>query len=139
MLLRLKSRRLRLTLSRRLLSLYAYIYRRYLRKVMTKINKSHQYAIDCFNKACLEQIGIKPIDDSRIILNSSANFIAYIKTYTRLDHTVDWHRKFIDTMIETKIKTLSKQINHMYGSHRNYIDSVKKKANRVTYNIVKKS
>ena len=106
---------------------------------MTQINKSHRYAMNLFVKACEKQIGIKPIEDNRFILNSYVDFSAYIKTYKKLDHSVKWHKHFIHTMVDTKIRTLSKRINQTYGSHQNYIDIVKESAKPKNYTKIKKS
>ena len=94
---------------------------------MTNINKSHQYAIDLFSEECLKQIGIKPLDDDKLVLSSSLNFGAYIKTFKRLDHTVNWHKDFIDKMVEAKINALSRRINITYGSHQKYIEFINKR------------
>lgn len=92
---------------------------------MTQVNKSYHYAMNCFTKACQEQIGIKPLDDDRLVLKAAVDFEAYIKTFKRLDHSVNWHQHFISTMITLRVDTLSKCINKEYGTHKKYIDRVR--------------
>ena len=106
---------------------------------MIKINKSYQYAEDCFAKACEKMIGIKLINCDRLILDSFLNLDTYIKNFIRLDHSIAWHKKFIDTMVEIKVKTLSKHINSIYGSHENYINFIKSRNKRMIYTTIKKA
>lgn len=94
---------------------------------METINKSHRYAIDCFAKVCQEQIGIKPLDDDRLILKAAIDFGTYIKTFKRLDHSVNWHQHFIASMVRTKINTLSNRINTEYGTHERYLNKMRQR------------
>lgn len=91
--------------------------------------------MDEFAQACQDRIGIKPLDDDRLVLKASCDFTSYIKTFKRLDHTTEWHRHFIDTMVKTKVDALSKRINKEYGTHKEYIDRVQRrcKPSRETY------
>jgi len=83
--------------------------------------------MDEFAQACQDRIGIKPLDDDRLILKAAVDFGAYIKTFKRLDHTVKWHRHFIDTMVKVKVDALSKRISQDYGTHKEYIDRVQRR------------
>lgn len=94
---------------------------------MQEINKSHQFAIHEFARMCKDVIGIKPLEDDKLVLNAACDFNAYIKTFKRLDHSVYWHRHFIDTLVKTKVDTLSKRITQEYGSHKRYIDRVQRR------------
>lgn len=83
--------------------------------------------MDEFAKLCQDRIGIKPLDDDRLVLKASCDFTSYIKTFQRLDHTVQWHRHFIDTMVKTKVDALSKRINKEYGTHKEYLDRMRER------------
>ena len=96
---------------------------------MMLINKSHRYAMDCFTRVCQEQIGIKSLDDDRLILKATTDFETYIKTFKRLDHSVKWHQHFIDMIVKVKIDTLSKRINKKYGTHKKYINKLERETN----------
>ncbi len=115
------------------------VYSSLLKESMTQINKSHRYAMNLFVKACQKQIGIKPIEDNRFILNAYVDFSAYIKTYKKLDLSVKWHKHFIHTMVDVKLKTLSKRINQVYGSHKAYLDIVRESSKPKNYTKIKKS
>ena len=95
--------------------------------------------MNLFVKACQKQIGIKPIEDNRFILNAYVDFSAYIKTYKKLDLSVKWHKHFIHTMVDVKLKTLSKRINQVYGSHKAYLDIVRESSKPKNYTKIKKS
>ena len=94
---------------------------------MTEINTHHRIAIDKFSDACKEQLGIRPLEDDKLILEAACSFGTYIKTFKALDSTVAWHRKFIDTMVKVKVSTLSKRINKNYGTHKKYIDRMQRR------------
>lgn len=79
----------------------------------------------CFSNACKERIGIKPLEDNKLILKSYSDFAAYIKTFKRLDNSIAWHRTFIDSVVKTKIDMLSKKILKRYGSYKSYADKTK--------------
>ena len=96
-----------------------------------EINKSYRIAMDEFAKACQDSIGIKPIDDDKLILKAACDFGAYIKTFKRLDHTVQWHRQFMDTMVKVKVDALSKRINQEYGTHKEYLNRLHKKSGEI--------
>lgn len=88
---------------------------------MNQINKSYYFAMKCFEKECQKQIGIKPIDDDKLILKSAIDFGTYIKSFKRLDHSVVWQRTFINSMVKSKVDTLSNRIKEKYGTHKKYI------------------
>lgn len=96
----------------------------------TQVNKSHQFAREMFSDECKRRVGITPIEDDKLVLKAACDFGAYIKTFKRLDHTVDWHRHFIDTLVDTKIVALEKRINQEYGSNKRYLDRLRERSGK---------
>jgi hypothetical protein len=97
---------------------------------MEEINLSHQYqwVMDQFADACKESIGIKPLEDNRLVLNAAVNFGAYIQQYKRLDQSTSWHQSMISSMIKAKVDTLSRRIQKEYGTHEEYLSRVRQRS-----------
>lgn len=95
-----------------------------------EINKSHQLAKDMFAQSCLDLIGIRPIEDDKLVLSAAVDFSAYIKTFKRLDQSVGWHKHFIETMVKIKVDALSKRITKEYGTHKEYLDRVRQRSGK---------
>ena len=95
---------------------------------MESINKSHQFAVDLFAEECKKRIGIKPLEDDKLILKSAIDFRTYIETYKRLDHTVDWHLNMIRQQVKSKVDTLLLRINKEYGTVQEYINGVQQRS-----------
>lgn len=97
---------------------------------MEEINLSQQYQwiMDQFAEACKKRIGIKPLEDDRLVLKAAVNFGAYIQTFKRLDQSVRWHQGMVASMIQAKVDTLSRRIQKDYESHEKYLSSVQRRS-----------
>lgn len=83
-----------------------------------------------FAQSCLDLIGIRPIEDDKLVLSAAVDFSAYIKTFKRLDQSVGWHKHFIETMVKIKVDALSKRITKEYGTHKEYLDRVRQRSGK---------
>lgn len=102
---------------------------------VTDINKKYQWATDMFADECQQRIGIRPLQDDKLVLDAAVNFGAYIKSYKRLDQSTAWHVGMVQSMVRNKVETLSKRIIKEYGTHKEYLDRMQRRPgpSRSTY------
>ena len=92
-----------------------------------EINKSYHDSMSSFNLECKKRFGLRPIEDDHLIVDAAVQFSSYLKTFTRLDLTIAWHKQFVDTMIKVKVDTLDKRIIQKYGTHKEYLDRMQRR------------